>query len=67
VIVLTAYGDWTTYMDAMDTGAADYMNKPVRREEILLAARKALARRGIRPPEARGPGQARSASEPEAA
>ena len=51
VVILTAYGEWTTYMNAMDSGAVDYMNKPVRREEILMVARKALARRGIRGPD----------------
>ncbi len=50
VIVLTAFGEWTTYMDAMNCGCLDYVNKPVRRDDILLSARKALARRGIRVP-----------------
>ncbi len=50
VIILTAFGEWTTYIEAMNCGCMDYMNKPVRREDILLAARKALARRGIRAP-----------------
>jgi DNA-binding NtrC family response regulator len=50
VVILTAYGEWTTYMNAMDSGAVDYLNKPVRREDILMVARKALARRGIRAP-----------------
>ncbi len=48
VIILTAFGEWTTYMDAMNCGCLDYVNKPVRRDDILLSARKALARRGIR-------------------
>ncbi|HEX9899691.1 MAG TPA: response regulator [Candidatus Methylomirabilis sp.] len=51
VVILTAYGEWTTYMNAMDSGAVDYLNKPVRREDILMVARKALARRGLRAPE----------------
>ncbi len=50
VVVLTAFGEWTTYMDAMHSGAVDYMNKPVRRDDILTVARKALSRRGIRAP-----------------
>ncbi len=50
VIILTAFGEWTTYMDAMNCGCLDYVNKPVRRDDILLSARKALARR-IRAPE----------------
>ncbi len=52
VVILTAFGEWETYIDAMDCGCVDYFSKPVRREEILLTARKALARRGVRAPEA---------------
>ena len=51
VIIVTAFGEWISYMDAMEGGAVDYMSKPVRRGDILMAARKALARRGIRPPD----------------
>ena len=50
VIIVTAFGEWISYMDAMEGGAVDYMSKPVRREDILMAARKALARRGIHVP-----------------
>jgi DNA-binding NtrC family response regulator len=50
VVIITAFGEWVTYMDAMECGASDYLSKPARREDILLAARKALARRGIRAP-----------------
>lgn len=50
VLIVTAFGEWTTYIQAMDCGCVDYLNKPVRREDILMAARKALARHGIRAP-----------------
>ena len=50
VVVLTAHGEWTTYLNAMNSGAVDYLNKPVRRQDILMTIRKALARRGIRAP-----------------
>ena len=50
VLIITAFGEWTTYIDAMDGGCVDYLSKPVRREHLLMAARKALARRGIRTP-----------------
>lgn len=50
VIVITAFGEWTTYLNAMDGGAVDYLNKPVRRKDLLTAARKALSRRGIPAP-----------------
>jgi DNA-binding response OmpR family regulator len=49
-VVITAYGEWTTYLQAMNIGAVDYLTKPVRRHDILLTIRKALARQGIRAP-----------------
>ncbi len=52
VMLITAFGEWTTYLNAMDAGAVDYLNKPVRREDLLVAARKALARHGMRAPDA---------------
>ena len=54
VVIVTAFGEWESYIDAIDCGCVDYFNKPVRRTDILLAARKALARRGIRAPEVSG-------------
>ncbi len=50
VVILTAFGEWETYIDAMNCGCVDYLSKPVRRDDILLTVRKALARRGIRAP-----------------
>lgn len=47
VLIITAFGEWTSYIEAMDCGCVDYLSKPVRRDDVLLAARKALARRGI--------------------
>lgn len=51
VVVLTAHGEWTTYLNAMNSGAMDYLTKPVRCQEILMTIRRALARRGIRIPD----------------
>ena len=50
VVVLTAHGEWTTYLNAMNSGAVDYLNKPARCQDILMTIRKALARKGIRAP-----------------
>ncbi len=50
VLIVTAFGEWTTYIEAMECGCVDYLSKPVRRDDILMAARKSLARRGIRAP-----------------
>lgn len=42
VIFLTAYGDVESYMDLMNMGAYDYLNKPVKTEKLVDTARKAL-------------------------
>lgn len=42
VIVITAYGDVETAVEAMRAGAFDYVTKPFNREEILLTVEKAL-------------------------
>jgi DNA-binding NtrC family response regulator len=52
VVLITAFGEWSSYVEAMNCGCVDYLNKPVRRDDLLLTARKALARRGIRVPDA---------------
>jgi DNA-binding NtrC family response regulator len=44
VIVLTAFGEWTSYVEAMNIGAEEYLNKPVRRTDLLLAVQNALGR-----------------------
>ncbi len=51
VVVVTAHGEWTTYINAMNIGAVDYLTKPVRGEDILITIRRALTRRGIRAPD----------------
>ena len=44
VIVVTAFGDLTSRREAMASGACDYLDKPVKRKEILEASKKALTR-----------------------
>jgi len=51
VVVLTVLGDWTSYVQAMDAGAVDYLTKPVGRQDLLTTLRKVLARRGLRAPD----------------
>lgn len=46
VVFLTAYGEVESYMDLMNMGAFEYLNKPVKRQEILDVARKALRKHG---------------------
>ena len=45
VIFLTGHGDVPTSVDAMKLGAVDFLEKPVRAEQLLAAIRVALARR----------------------
>lgn len=42
VIVITAYGDIETAVEAMRAGAFDYVTKPFNRDEILMTVEKAL-------------------------
>lgn len=42
-IVITAHGDWDTYMDALNDGVAEYQQKPVHKGELLERVEHALA------------------------
>ncbi len=44
VIILTAYGDIPTAVQAMRLGAYDYLTKPFRNDDILFCIRRALER-----------------------
>jgi len=39
VIILTAYGEVDTYLEAMNAGASEYLSKPIGSEELLRAVR----------------------------
>jgi DNA-binding NtrC family response regulator len=43
VIIITAFGDWGQYMDTLRNGAFDYLNKPLDKDQLLDAVRRALA------------------------
>ncbi|MFZ5776312.1 MAG: response regulator [Thermodesulfobacteriota bacterium] len=47
VVMLTGIADLRVAMDCMRKGAADYLSKPVRFEEIFHVARKALEKRRL--------------------
>ncbi len=34
VIIITAYGEWETYLEALDLGVCDYLNKPIEYSEF---------------------------------
>lgn len=42
VIILTAYGEVDTYLEAMNAGATEYLNKPINSEELTLVVRNCL-------------------------
>ncbi len=42
IIFLTAYGEVESYMDLMNLGAFEYVNKPVKGREILDIAQRAM-------------------------
>lgn len=42
VIIVTAFGDLTKYLEAMDAGAFEFLNKPIKRKVILEYAKRAL-------------------------
>lgn len=48
VIVMTGYGSVRDAVDAMKAGAADYVIKPVEKEELLLVLDRALEQRALR-------------------
>ncbi len=47
VIILTAYAEVDTYLDAMNAGAADYLNKPIRSADLLKVVRSCLQSRRV--------------------
>lgn len=42
VIIITAFGDWGQYMDALRSGAFEYLSKPLDKTELLATVRHAL-------------------------
>jgi DNA-binding NtrC family response regulator len=48
VIILTAYGEVDTYLEAMNAGATEYLNKPIRSDELLTIVRSCLRSRAHR-------------------
>jgi DNA-binding NtrC family response regulator len=44
VIILTAYGEVDTYLEAMNAGATEYLNKPIKSDELIPVVRRCLRR-----------------------
>src|ERR1041385_4039916 len=51
IIVLSVKGEERTKVEALDSGADDYVTKPFGTDELLARVRAALRRRGSAPPE----------------
>jgi DNA-binding NtrC family response regulator len=49
VIIMTAFADWGNYMEALREGACEYLYKPVEKDQLLAAVKRALAN-GTRQP-----------------
>ncbi|MBI4736165.1 MAG: response regulator, partial [candidate division NC10 bacterium] len=50
IIMMTAFGDVPSYMEAVEKGAVEYLFKPFRMEEMKAAVAKALSQdAGSRP------------------
>ena len=43
VVMITAFGDWDVYAKAIETGVSKFVNKPVKKEEIIQVIREILA------------------------
>ena len=44
VIMITAYGEVDTYLEAMNAGATEYLNKPINSDELVQVVRNCLRR-----------------------
>jgi len=42
VIVMTAFGDWSSFAEAFEKGCSSYLRKPFKMAELKSAVRKAL-------------------------
>jgi len=52
IIMMTAYGDVASYMEAAEKGAVEFLFKPFRMEEMKAAIAKALGRDALSSPPA---------------
>lgn len=48
VIIITAYGSMATVVEAMRTGASDFLRKPVDTDELAMAIERVLANRRLK-------------------
>jgi DNA-binding NtrC family response regulator len=48
VVILTAYGEVDSYLEAMNAGATEYLNKPVASDELVRVMRNCLRKQNHR-------------------
>jgi len=48
VVILTAYGEVDTYLEAMNAGATEFLNKPMQSDDLLRVVRNCLRRNNHR-------------------
>ena len=42
VIIMTGFGEIASYLEAMDLGAAEYLNKPIKSDELDVIVKKVI-------------------------
>jgi len=47
-IIMTGFGEINSYLEAMDLGAAEYLNKPVKSEELELIIERLMAQKAAK-------------------
>jgi two-component system response regulator (stage 0 sporulation protein F) len=55
VVILTAYGEVDTYLQAMNLGATEFLNKPIKSDELLRVVRACLRASSFRSSGGPGP------------
>lgn len=55
VVILTAYGEVDTYLQAMNLGATEFLNKPIKSHELLRVVRACLRANSARRSAGSGP------------
>jgi DNA-binding NtrC family response regulator len=48
VIILTAYGEVDTYLEAMNAGVTEYLNKPIKSDELVRVVRNCIRKENHR-------------------
>ena len=47
VVVMTAYGDWGSYVEALGAGAVEYVMKPLKKDDLVRLVGRALGQTSL--------------------